>query len=113
MGETSASQPFQRAAKPDQIDRSVFGNGAGHDLRISRRSVARGRPDYGEHEDPAMNILAIDLGKFESVACLYRGEERATFRTIETRPQEIHDLLVELAPQKLVIEVGDGLRLRA
>lgn len=53
-----------------------------------------------------MNILAIDLGKFKSVACLYRGEEDAMFRTIETRPQEIHDLLVELAPEKLVIEVG-------
>ncbi len=52
-----------------------------------------------------MNILAIDLGKFKSVACLYRGEQDIEFRTIETRPQEIHDLLVELAPTRLVIEI--------
>lgn len=53
-----------------------------------------------------MNLLAIDLGKFKSVACLYRSDDDVTYRTIETRPQVIHDLLVELAPDRLVVEVG-------
>ena len=33
-------------------------------------------------------ILAIDLGKFKSVACVYRGaKQEAEFTTIPTRPQ--------------------------
>jgi transposase len=53
-----------------------------------------------------MRLVTIDLGKFKSVACLYLGEEDVTFRTIETRPQSIHDLLVAWTPDRLVIEVG-------
>lgn len=53
-----------------------------------------------------MRLVTIDLGKFKSVACLYLGEEDVTFRTIETRPQSIHDLLVAWIPDRLVIEVG-------
>lgn len=54
-----------------------------------------------------MRILAIDLGKFKSVACVYEaatGEH--TFVTRRTTPQEIHDLIVEHAPARAVIEVG-------
>lgn len=54
-------------------------------------------------------ILAIDLGKFKSVACDYdasAGEHR--FTTISTRPQAMHDLLVERTPERLVIEVGSS-----
>ena len=53
-----------------------------------------------------MKLLAIDLGKFKSVACLYRGDDDVVYRTIETRPQVVHDLLVELEPDRLVVEVG-------
>lgn len=53
-----------------------------------------------------VNLLAIDLGKFKSVACLYRGEDDVTFRTVQTRPEALHELLVELAPERLVVEVG-------
>ncbi len=54
-----------------------------------------------------MKILALDLGKFKSVACIYQvtGSEH-TFQTIATRPQAVHDLLVEHAPDRLVFEVG-------
>lgn len=45
-----------------------------------------------------MRLMRIDLGKFKSVACLYGGEDEVTFRTIETRPQAVHDLLVAWAP---------------
>jgi transposase len=50
-------------------------------------------------------ILAIDLGKFKSVACIYdplRAEH--TFETITTTPAAVHDLLIETSPSVLVIE---------
>jgi transposase len=53
-----------------------------------------------------MLILAIDLGKFKSVACAYASEAQHTFRTLPTKPQELHDVLVELQPARVVIEVG-------
>ena len=53
-----------------------------------------------------MRLMAIDLGKFKSVACLYCGEDDVTYRTIETRPQAIHALLEAWSPDRLVIEVG-------
>jgi transposase len=53
-----------------------------------------------------MNLVAIDLGKFKSVACMYRSDDDVTYRTIETGPQAIHDLLVEWKPDRLVVEVG-------
>jgi len=53
-----------------------------------------------------MKILAIDLGKFKSVACLYNSETAQTvFQTLRTTPESVHDLLVELDPDQLVIEV--------
>ena len=53
-----------------------------------------------------MNILAIDLGKFKSVACDYRTEDgQHEFETIQTSPQQIHDLLVKRQPDRLVIEI--------
>ena len=54
---------------------------------------------------PATTILAIDLGKFKSVACRYdaaTGEH--AFETIATTPAAVHDLLIETAPSMLVIE---------
>jgi transposase len=49
-----------------------------------------------KHSNTFTRILAIDLGKFNSVACVY---ERAThehrFESVQTTPQKIHDLLVE------------------
>ncbi len=56
-------------------------------------------------ESSTMSILAIDLGKFKSVACRYdpaTGEH--AFETIATNPSAVHDLLIESSPQLLVIE---------
>ncbi|MEX0653934.1 MAG: IS110 family transposase [Phycisphaeraceae bacterium] len=54
-------------------------------------------------------ILAIDLGKFKSVACTYHtGDGQHTFRTLPTRPQAIHKLIVEVQPDRVVIEVGSA-----
>lgn len=53
-----------------------------------------------------MLILAIDLGKFKSVACAYTSEAEHSFRTLPTKPQEIHDLIADLQPARVVIEVG-------
>lgn len=54
-------------------------------------------------------ILAIDLGKFKSVACTYdpsTGEH--TFNTLATTPTAMHDHLVEVQPSRVVIEVGSA-----
>lgn len=50
-------------------------------------------------------ILAIDLGKFKSVACRYDPATGAhTFETIATTPPSVHDLLIDARPSLLVIE---------
>lgn len=54
-------------------------------------------------------VLAIDLGKFNSVACDYDAATGShTFTTVPTRPQAMHDLLAERSPDRLVIEVGSA-----
>lgn len=52
-------------------------------------------------------ILAIDLGKRQSVTCMYdltTGQH--TFDKVATTPAAMHDLLVAAMPGRLVIEVG-------
>ena len=50
-------------------------------------------------------ILALDLGKFKSVACRYDAATgQHAFQTIATTPPAVHDLLIESAPRLLVIE---------
>lgn len=53
-----------------------------------------------------MRILALDLGKFKSVACVYEtasGQHR--FETRTTNAKALHDLLVEEEPERVVIEI--------
>ncbi len=51
-------------------------------------------------------IMAIDLGKFKSVVCNYQAPSgEHDFITINTNPQELHDLLVDLEPEVVVVEV--------
>lgn len=55
-----------------------------------------------------MKILAIDLGKFKSVACFYQsGTDHHVFETLPTRPQALHDLIVSDSPDRVVIEAGN------
>ena len=50
-------------------------------------------------------ILAIDLGKFKSVACRFDpASGRHAFETIATTPPAVHDLLIDARPSLLVIE---------
>jgi transposase len=52
-------------------------------------------------------ILAIDLGKFHSVACFYEvADGRHEFRRIETSPRAVNELLAERKVLKVVIEIG-------
>lgn len=54
------------------------------------------------------SILAIDLGKYKSVACEYRtGAESGAFETVATQPNALHDLIVAASPDRVVIEVGN------
>lgn len=56
-----------------------------------------------------MRIVAMDLGKNKSVVCDYDSDSGDhTFVTIRTRPQQVHDLLVDLAPDRVVIETGSA-----
>ena len=51
-------------------------------------------------------IVAIDLGKFKSVACTYDSETaESSFRTVATTPAALHELFVELQPEQIVIEI--------
>jgi len=53
------------------------------------------------------SILAIDLGKRQSVTCMYdTATGQHTFGKVATTPAAMHDLIVERAPRQVVIEVG-------
>ena len=53
-----------------------------------------------------MRILALDLGKFKTVACEYEAETgRHRFATVLTTPKALHDLIVDREPQRVVIEI--------
>jgi transposase len=53
-----------------------------------------------------MNILAMDLGKNKTVFCEYDSKTAVhKFGKVKTSPQQIHDVLVEKAPDKIVIEI--------
>lgn len=57
------------------------------------------------NESSTMTILALDLGKFKSVACRFDpASGRHAFQTIATTPPAVHDLLIDAAPSLLVIE---------
>lgn len=53
-----------------------------------------------------MKILALDLGKYKTVGCEYEAENgKHKFHTVGTTGQAIHDLLVEVGPDRVVIEI--------
>lgn len=53
-----------------------------------------------------MKILALDLGKYKSVACEYEATTGAhQFMSVATTPQALHDLIVEHEPERVVIEI--------
>jgi transposase len=53
-----------------------------------------------------MNILAMDLGKSNTVFCLYDSESgRHRFGKARTTPQQVHNLLVEHSPDRVVFEI--------
>jgi transposase len=60
------------------------------------------------------SIIAVDLGKFKSVACLFEtGPRRHRFETIDTTPQRLHELFVANASDQpsrtlVVVECCDA-----
>jgi transposase len=53
-----------------------------------------------------MNILAMDLGKSNTVVCFYdssTGEHK--FGKVKTTPRQMHDLLAEHSPDRVVFEI--------
>jgi transposase len=54
-----------------------------------------------------MKIVALDLGQDKTVACEFESETgEASYETVRTTPVALHDLLVERAPDRVVMEVG-------
>jgi transposase len=54
-----------------------------------------------------MRILALDLGKSNSVACVFEGVEAAArYRKVASVPQAMHDLIVAEQPERVVFEIG-------
>ena len=53
-----------------------------------------------------MTILALDLGKFNSVACIFSTDSQQPLRyqSLASSPQALHDLIVEVQPQRVVVE---------
>src|SRR4051794_35421536 len=50
-------------------------------------------------------ILAVDLGRYKSVACIYqRATRQHTFRTIDTTPEDVGRLLARHPGAVVVIE---------
>ena len=53
-----------------------------------------------------MRILSLDLSKYKTVACDYEaGTGRHQFATVLTTRKALHDLIVERAPDRVVIEI--------
>jgi len=53
-----------------------------------------------------MNILAMDLGKSKTVVCFYDSETgKHKYDKVKTTPQQIHDLLAEHKPGRVVFEI--------
>jgi len=53
-----------------------------------------------------MDILAMDLGKSKTVFCEYNSKNAEhKFGKVKTSPQQIHDLLVEKVPDRVVFEI--------
>jgi transposase len=53
-----------------------------------------------------MKILAMDLGKNKTVVCIYdqkSGEHK--YLTIRTSPRQVHDLIAEQEPDRVVFEI--------
>ena len=51
-------------------------------------------------------ILAIDLGKFKSVACVYSVSSKdCRYETIKTSKQNLHDLIIKVEPDVIAIEI--------
>jgi hypothetical protein len=53
-----------------------------------------------------MTILALDLGKFNSVACVFstQSQKPLRYQSLTTSPKTLHDLIVQVQPQRIVFE---------
>jgi len=53
-----------------------------------------------------MDILAMDLAKNKTVVCFYNSESgEHKYSKIKTTPQQVHDLIVEKSPDRVVFEI--------
>lgn len=56
-----------------------------------------------------MRILAMDLAKSKTVVCDYDGQSgKHKYLTVRTKGQEIHDLIVDRSPDRVVFEISSA-----
>ena len=56
-----------------------------------------------------MEILAMDLGKSNTVVCFYDSDSaKHKFGKVKTAPQQIHNLIAEHSPDRVVFEMGSA-----
>lgn len=56
-----------------------------------------------------MKILAMDIGKFKTVACEFDADSGAAqFETIKTTPFSIRRIIARQKPDRVVFEVGSA-----
>jgi len=54
-----------------------------------------------------MKILALDLGNFKAVGCVYDTDSQATqYARIKMAPFAVLDLIVTHSPDRVVFEIG-------
>ena len=57
--------------------------------------------------DPAMNILALDLGKSKTVSCLLDSQTaQHRYETVKSTPFSIHQLFERTQPDRIVFETS-------
>lgn len=75
----------------------------------NRHPLSKGYLTMYAKERNAENIVAIDLGKFNSAVCIFtKSSFKSKFRTIKTAGQDFHDLFVELEPDIVLFEAGSS-----
>jgi len=56
-----------------------------------------------------MKILALDLGKSKTVACVYEsGESEPRYQSVRSTPSALHDLIVDVEADRVVFEIGSS-----
>jgi hypothetical protein len=90
---------------------SIFARGL---IYVSRGKVEETTQTTFPQQENSMKILAIDLGKYNSVACLFdTTTNQSNFETFATQRGAFEQLLNQTKPDQIVMETSSITRLLA